>query len=305
MNNTGRDIFVWHFRTAIGVPQLIAENVIAVSCKLRFDKNANIDKLYVYALKSSCRGLICTRQHLSHLYAPESVLPSDAALPEHQQMPWLLKMRRVFFQDRFTNLHFECLLDDQTALYNHAKFRTLVIMERPHASMVIWRQIPIFFVRQHFHVNCICHMSRNIIKLLLHNIGLSGVSSNGIVVIAFNSRQTFITVLTKYCWIMLYASTNWVIIGSDNGLSPFGAKPLREPTLAYFQFDSCEHISVKSEWKCYHFHSRKSNGKCRLPKWQPFCPGETSYFPMNVTPGGLGRTNLRTSTIWPSFTSWY
>ena len=53
----------------------------------------------------------------------------------------------------------------------------------------------------------------------------------------------------------------------------FGAKPLPEPMLAYCQFDSWEHISVKYESEFYNFHSRKCNWKCRLPNWQPFCPG--------------------------------
>ena len=53
----------------------------------------------------------------------------------------------------------------------------------------------------------------------------------------------------------------------------FGAKPLPEPMLSYCQLDSWEHISVKFESEFYHFHSRKCNWICRLPKWRPFCPG--------------------------------
>ena len=53
----------------------------------------------------------------------------------------------------------------------------------------------------------------------------------------------------------------------------FGAKPLPEPMLSYCQLDSWEHISVKYESEFYHFHSRKCNWKCGLPKWYPFCPG--------------------------------
>ena len=53
----------------------------------------------------------------------------------------------------------------------------------------------------------------------------------------------------------------------------FGAKPLPEPMLAYWQLDSWEQISVKFESEFYHFHSRKCTWKCRLPKWWPFCPG--------------------------------
>ena len=46
-----------------------------------------------------------------------------------------------------------------------------------------------------------------------------------------------------------------------------GAKPLPEPVLAYCHLDSWKHISVKFESEVYHFHSRKHNWKCRLPKW--------------------------------------
>ena len=53
----------------------------------------------------------------------------------------------------------------------------------------------------------------------------------------------------------------------------FGAKPLPEPMLAYCQLDSWEHVSVKFEYKFCHFHSRKCNWECHLPKWRPFCPG--------------------------------
>ena len=52
----------------------------------------------------------------------------------------------------------------------------------------------------------------------------------------------------------------------------FDAKPLPEPMLPYCQLDSWKQISVKFEFKFYHFHSRKYIWKC-LPKWWPFCPG--------------------------------
>ena len=53
----------------------------------------------------------------------------------------------------------------------------------------------------------------------------------------------------------------------------FGAKPLPEPMLAYCQLDSWEQISVKFESEFYRFDSRKCIWTCRLPRWQPFCPG--------------------------------
>ena len=55
-----------------------------------------------------------------------------------------------------------------------------------------------------------------------------------------------------------------------------GTKLLSKPMLAYCQLDSWEQVSVKFEWEFYHFHSRKCIWNFRLPKWQPFCPGEMS-----------------------------
>ena len=63
----------------------------------------------------------------------------------------------------------------------------------------------------------------------------------------------------------------------------FGAKPLPEPTLAYCQLDSWQHISVKFELEFYHFHSRKCNWKFCLPKRWPFCPGGDELTDTRVT----------------------
>ena len=52
----------------------------------------------------------------------------------------------------------------------------------------------------------------------------------------------------------------------------FGAMPLPEPMLGYYQLDSWEQVSVKFESEFYHSHSRKCICNCRLPKWRPFCP---------------------------------
>ena len=52
-----------------------------------------------------------------------------------------------------------------------------------------------------------------------------------------------------------------------------GNKPLPETMLANCQWDSWEQISVKFESEFYYFHSRKCFWNCRLPQWQPFCPG--------------------------------
>ena len=63
----------------------------------------------------------------------------------------------------------------------------------------------------------------------------------------------------------------------------FGTKPLAEPMLACSQLDSWEQLSVKFKSEFYHFHSRKFIWKCRLPKWQPFCPAEVSWQNSHMT----------------------
>ena len=52
-----------------------------------------------------------------------------------------------------------------------------------------------------------------------------------------------------------------------------GAKPLSKPMLCNYQLDLQEQTSMKFESKIKLFHSRKCIWKCRLSKWQPFCPG--------------------------------
>ena len=41
----------------------------------------------------------------------------------------------------------------------------------------------------------------------------------------------------------------WVVIVSDNGLSPFNAKPLPKPIITGYQSDSLEQMLVKFEWR--------------------------------------------------------
>ena len=55
---------------------------------------------------------------------------------------------------------------------------------------------------------------------------------------------------------------------SQNGRSNLSSWPL----------DSWEHISVKFEFEFYHFHSGKYIWKCLLPKWQPFCSGQMTFY---------------------------
>ena len=73
----------------------------------------------------------------------------------------------------------------------------------------------------------------------------------------------------------IYASVNWVDIGSSQWL--FGAKPFPVPMLTYCQLDHQEQTSVKFESEYKTFHSWKGNWKCRLwiDGW-PFCPGKMS-----------------------------
>ena len=53
----------------------------------------------------------------------------------------------------------------------------------------------------------------------------------------------------------------------------FGARPLSAPIMAYCQLNSWEQISVIFESEFYNFHSTKCIWKCRLQRWQLFCPG--------------------------------
>ena len=52
----------------------------------------------------------------------------------------------------------------------------------------------------------------------------------------------------------------------------FGAKPLSEPMLPYYQLDKEHNISAKFYLRFKSFHSRKSSWKCRLPEWRSSCP---------------------------------
>ena len=51
---------------------------------------------------------------------------------------------------------------------------------------------------------------------------------------------------------------------NSSALTQWGAKPLSEQMLGYCQLDPWESISVKSQSKFIHFHSRKCVCKCRL-----------------------------------------
>ena len=68
----------------------------------------------------------------------------------------------------------------------------------------------------------------------------------------------------------------------------FGVKQLPEPMLVYCQLDCWEQISLTFDSEFYHFRSRKCIWNCRLPKWQPFCPGRDELKPN----GARGTTAL-------------
>ena len=53
----------------------------------------------------------------------------------------------------------------------------------------------------------------------------------------------------------------------------FGTKPLPASMLAYCQLDSWEQILGNSNRNSINFIQEKYIWNCRLPKWQPFCPG--------------------------------
>ena len=65
--------------------------------------------------------------------------------------------------------------------------------------------------------------------------------------------------LTHLAWCRIYALMNCLSIGSDNGLSPVGCKPLSEPMLDYYQLDLSEQPSVKFESKYKIFIPEKAS----------------------------------------------
>ena len=70
--------------------------------------------------------------------------------------------------------------------------------------------------------------------------------------------------LFKCQWVTAWlTSVNWVLIGSDNGLSPV-RQAITWTMLTFCKLDPLEQISVKFESKHVHFHSAKCNWKCRL-----------------------------------------
>ena len=69
-----------------------------------------------------------------------------------------------------------------------------------------------------------------------------------------------------------YASVNCVSIGSGNGLSSVGAKPLAEPMLPSCQLDPWKQTLVKFESKYFSF--MKMNLKVSSDEWWSFARGD-------------------------------
>ena len=74
-------------------------------------------------------------------------------------------------------------------------------------------------------------------------------------------------------WCRIYASVNWVIIGSGNGLSPVWRQAITWTNAGLLSVGLLGKKSVNFESEFYYFHSRKCIWKCLLAKWRPSCLG--------------------------------
>ena len=74
---------------------------------------------------------------------------------------------------------------------------------------------------------------------------------------------------------LIVAKQCLIIAASSNGLLPFGAKPLPEPTLFYCQLDSYEQSSVKylSKHRFFFYKKKVENVVCKITAilFQPHC----------------------------------
>ena len=71
----------------------------------------------------------------------------------------------------------------------------------------------------------------------------------------------------------MYASVNYGIIGSDNGLALIGSKPLSDPVLTGCQLELWNQPSVKYESKYNNFHARRILWNGCLQNGGHFCLG--------------------------------
>ena len=86
----------------------------------------------------------------------------------------------------------------------------------------------------------------------------------------YNPDTTVYQLISPQCCI--YASMNWVIIASGNGLSPVRHQAITWTNAGLLSIGPLGTYLSEFESEFYHFHSRKCNWKCRLPKGRPFCP---------------------------------
>ena len=88
----------------------------------------------------------------------------------------------------------------------------------------------------------------------------------------------------------IYASVNWVIIGSGNGLSPAHDQAIAWTNARLFSNELPGTNFYEIQIGILPFSFKKCIWKCRLPKWLSFCPGELiQWF----------------NSLWPSDDTWH
>ena len=85
----------------------------------------------------------------------------------------------------------------------------------------------------------------------------------------------FLGLNAEQSWWPMYASAKWVIIGSGNDLSPIRRQAITWTNADLCQLDSWEQTSLKFEWQCNDFHSRKWTRKRRLQNVVHFIQAST------------------------------
>ena len=71
---------------------------------------------------------------------------------------------------------------------------------------------------------------------------------------------------------------NWISIGSGNGLSPVHRQAITWTNAGLFSVGLMGTNFSEIQIEIQSFSFRKIHLKLRLPKWQPFCPGEMGQF---------------------------
>ena len=108
--------------------------------------------------------------------------------------------------------------------------------------------------------------------------------------------------MRKFADLITYSDDKRQRLDKSRGILKYThcAKPLSKSMLAYCRLESWEHASVKFESEFYHFHSRKCNLRCRLPKWRPFCPGGDGLTMLWIF--GRSMRDALTHAIWDCLT---